>query len=313
MPIKLNIKQRRVVFALLCFIVLSHLKSQVIYNLVNNHSFEDTVKCPFNGAQVNFSKYWFDPIAIGSPDYFNSCANSSSSTSIISVPQNMTGYQLPRTGNAYCGFVTYANVFSNGREYIKNRLKHSLANSKTYCITFYVNRADSSTFASANIGAYFSNDSMMGSAPPYLINVPPDIEETVIINDTVNWIQVQGTYLANGNYNFITIGNFRDDINTLFFQTKPPSSNPFNYFANLSYYLIDDVSVIEINSANAATKDTLFSRCVSDSVILGTDSTEFATYSWQSTAAGLAALSCINCPNPIAKPQVNTKYYLTKV
>ena len=50
-----------------------------------------------------------------------------------------------------------------------------------------------------------------------------------------------------------------------------------------------------------------------DSVILGTDSTEFATYTWTSTVAGMAALSCTNCPNPIAKPAVTTKYYLTKV
>jgi gliding motility-associated-like protein len=46
--------------------------------------------------------------------------------------------------------------------------------------------------------------------------------------------------------------------------------------------------------------------------MLGTDSTEFATYTWNSTTAGLAALSCTNCPNPIAKPLVTTKYYLTK-
>lgn len=311
--IKSRILKSILLFVYMLFGLISF--SQTIPNLVNNYSFEDTIKCPISAGQVNFSKYWFDPTG-GSSDYFNSCAYSHTlslpNATIVAVPQNMGGYQFPRTGNAYCGFATYANGFSNGREYIKNRLKYSLTNSKTYCVTFYVNRVDSCTFASANIGAYFSNDSMMGPAPPYLINVTPDIEETTIINDTVNWVQVQGTYLSNGNYNFITIGNFRDDANTAFSQTKPISSNPINYFKHLSYYHIDDVSVVEINPATAAIKDSLISRCFMDSVILGTDSTEFATYTWQSTAAGLAALSCTNCPNPSAKPLVTTKYYLTK-
>lgn len=300
---------------LFCFFILTAFfgNTQVIQNLVNNYSFEDTIKCPWNAGQVNFSKYWFDP-NFASSDYFNVCANShtlSNPTSTrVCVPQNAVGYQFPKTENAYCGLVTYANSLSNGREYIKNRLRLPLTNSKTYCITFYISRSDSCTFASANIGAYFSNDSMMGTSPPYLINVTPDIEETTIINDTVNWVQVQGTYTANGSYSFMTIGNFRNDGNTVFSQTKPLSSNLINL--NLAYYYIDDVSVIEINSANAAIKDTLTNYCFLDSVQLGTDSTEFATYQWQSTPAGLAALSCTNCPNPIAKPTVTTKYYLTK-
>jgi gliding motility-associated-like protein len=79
-----------------------------------------------------------------------------------------------------------------------------------------------------------------------------------------------------------------------------------------AYYYLDDISVIEINSANAYLKDSLINPCFMDSVQLGTDSTEFATYTWSSTTAGVAALSCTNCPNPKAKPTVTTKYYLTK-
>lgn len=319
MPSKLNIKltQRRAVFALLCVILTLQVESQAVLNLVNNWSFEDTLRCPNNAGQVYYSKHWFNPVLAGNPDYFNSCANSntliSSSSTRIAVPQNDAGFQFPRTGNSFSGFATYVKSISSYREYIKNKLKTNTINTKSYCVTFYVSRSDSSTFASANIGAYFSNDSIISTSisPPYILNISPNIEELIILKDTLNWIKIENIYVANGNEYFLTIGNFRNDGGTAFIQTKPLTMSPIQL--NYSYYYIDDVSVVEINSANAATKDTLFSRCVSDSVILGTDSTEFATYTWQSTAAGLAALSCTNCPNPIAKPLTTTKYYLSKV
>jgi gliding motility-associated-like protein len=289
--------------------------AQSILNIVNNYSFEDTISCPTNAGQINKSRFWFNPMQPGSPDYYNTCANSNTltipSATRISIPVNEAGYQFPRTGNSYSGLATYVSNLSNFREYVKNRLKKTMKASTKYCVTFYVSRSDSSVFAT-NLGAYFSNDSIINStpSPPYLINVSPNIEYSSAISDTLNWFEIQATYLANSGENFLTIGNFRDDASTPFIQTKVLNASP----SRLDYagYYIDDVSVIEINSANAAIKDTLTNICFMDSIILGTDSTEFATYQWQSTAAGLAALSCTNCPNPIAKPSVTTKYYLTK-
>ncbi len=317
----LNKKIQNRMLKRLLFCVLTNLyfnsTGQVILNLVSNYSFEDTIKCPNNSGQVNNSKYWFNPVGPGSPDYYNSCANSNTiavpNGTNVMVPQNISGFQFPKTGNSYCGFATYVKNRVDFREYIKSGLKNTLINSKSYCVTFYVSRSDSSAFASANIGAYFSNDSIInpGPFPPLLINLSPHVEETTIINDSTNWVQIQKTHIANANENFITIGNFRTDGATSFSQTKPLTTSPIN--GNYAYYYIDDVSVIEINPASAAIKDSLISRCFMDSVMLGTDSTEFATYTWSSTPAGLAALSCANCPNPIAKPLITTKYYLTKV
>ncbi len=299
------------------FILFSFLSSsQSILNLINNYSFEDTVNCPFNAGQINYVKHWFNPVAIGSPDYFNSCVNSKTisipTASRVGVPFNDVGTQSPRYGNSYAGIGTYVSNYPDTREYIKTKLKSNLKNNTIYCLTFFVSRSDSSIFATANIGAYFSNDSIISSTPfpPSLITASPILEVTSVLNDTINWIPITNTISSTGNERFLTIGNFRNDATTTFTQTKPLYPHPVRQ--SYAYYYIDDVSVIEINSANAGTNDTLYSRCVSDSVKLGTDSTEFATYVWQSTIAGLAALSCTNCPNPIAKPLVNTKYYLTK-
>jgi gliding motility-associated-like protein len=315
-PNKHNLLSQKGAYALFCVFISALSHSQVIPNLVNNYSFEDTIKCPTNMGQLYNCKHWFNPVVIGTPDYYNSCSNSytiaSPSTTRVVVPSNNLGYQFPRTGNSYVGIGTYVSNYPQTREYIKTKLKASLKSNSIYCLTFYVSRSDSSIFANANIGAYFSNDSMISSNPwpPYLITANPILEETSILYDTANWIPITGTVSTTGNENFLTIGNFRNDAATSYQQTKPLYPHPVRQ--NYSYYYIDDVSVIEINSANAAIKDTLTNVCFMDSIILGTDSTEFATYQWQSTAAGLAALSCTNCPNPIAKPFVTTKYYLTK-
>jgi gliding motility-associated-like protein len=298
-------------YALFCFFVSVCSFSQSIQNLINNPSAEQYTSCPTGGGQINKAIYWFLPTPFGSSDFFNTCATNT----YITIPTNIFGTQTPRTGNSYLGLVAFGGVNTTGniaKEYIGNSLKTTLKPNKTYCLNYHVSLAEASRYASANIGVYFSKDSVVyhTSSSPFPIVSPISFENSFVIADTLNWTKIEGTYLAIGNENFITIGNFHSEATTTTIQVKPLDPIPGN---NAAYYYIDDVSVIEINPANAAIKDTLVSRCVSDSVILGTDSTEFASYTWSSTAAGLAALSCTNCPNPIAKPLITTKYYLTKV
>jgi len=264
-------------------------------------------------TQIDKADFWFSATKQGSPDYFNSC----NSFTALTVPLNGAGYQFPRTGNAYGGFTTYSSSgfapYFEFREYIENGLKQTLKPNAKYCISYWVNLAGISNYASANIGAVLSKDSIryysLPNAPSYVLSYIPSIENITIISDSINWTKIEGTYLATGIERFITLGNFRHDplTSTLSVATNTPS------YRDIAYYFIDDVSVTEIVNANAAIKDTMISRCVSDSVVLGTDNTWDARYTWSSTAAGLSALSCTNCPNPIAKPTITTKYYLTKV
>jgi gliding motility-associated-like protein len=313
-----NKQNRRLKKLLFCLFIYSvfFITAQPLTNNVNNPSFEDTINCPFGPGQVEFARGWFRPTQGGSSDYFNSCANSYTSTTpsatIITVPSNRFGTQIPRSGNGYQGFALYSNRNPlDYRENIKNRLRSSVLGGKKYCVTFYVSFAENSRFSISNIAFYFSNDSIINATlfPPTLIPVMPDYENTLMISDTLNWTEIQSVFTATNAFGFLTIGNFRNDNNTNFNQVKPLINIAYNDYA---YYFVDDVSVVEINPATASIKDSLISRCFMDSVLLGTDSTEFATYQWQSTPAGLAALSCTNCPNPIAKPLVTTKYYLTK-
>jgi hypothetical protein len=72
-----------------------------------------------------------------------------------------------------------------------------------------------------------------------------------------------------------------------------------------SYYYLDDVSVEEVLHANAG-RDTLIANI--DSVQLGVNPTENATYLWQ-PANGV---SNVNVANPMASPDTTTTYVVTK-
>ena len=79
--------------------------------------------------------------------------------------------------------------------------------------------------------------------------ISPQILEEDIINDTLNWIKVQGSFIANGTERYITIGNFFDTAHTAHVFLPDTSVGYFGV------YLIDDVSVIPSNAVADAGPD----------------------------------------------------------
>lgn len=211
---------------------LSTLNYRAQTNLVPNPSFEDTLQCPFNPAQIAFSPPWYDPTN-GSSDYFNNCNGSN-----YGVPNNIVGFQLARTGKAYAGLYTYIPGF-NYREYIQVQLLSKLSANTSYCVDFYISLADTFNIGANNIGAYFSDTAISGIFGQVL-NVVPQINNDISINslnDKVGWIKISGSFMANGNESFVTIGSFVDDIST---DTIHIAGGSYPQ----AYYYIDDVSVI---------------------------------------------------------------------
>lgn len=158
------------------------------------------------------------------------------------------------------------------------------------------------------IGMYFSSNSFQCNAAPSptlplipYLNVPAQVENPAgnIISDTLNWIEISGTFVASGNEQYLTIGNFHNDAGTTIVTVNPSASHTTNYF------LIDDVSIEEVHSAQCM-HDTVL--CSPDSVLLGNNVSEAAVYNW-SPATGL---SCTSCPNPKAFVNQTVTYTLTK-
>lgn len=268
-------------------------------NLVPNPSFEDTIVCPNGVAKLNSAKGWVNPTG-GSPDYFNSCTMIG-----VGTPNNYFGYEVPRTGNAYAGFGSFAilpGVSDSAREYIQAPLFDTLIKGEVYCVEFYVSLADSlSEYAVNNIGAYFSVNAVAGS------NYDPLPFLAQIVNTSANpltnmngWTKVSGQFTAQGGEQYITIGNFNANSKSDTVFIRLPSST---FSAKTSYYYIDDVSVIHLDG------DANFNKgiCNNLGVTLGRPAKSGLTYAWH-PAVGL---SDTTIAQPLATPTVTTTYYLT--
>jgi len=209
-------------------------------NLVPNPSFEDTIPCSqWPSTPPGPITYWFAPIFISTPDWFAAGTICSDQT-----PSNILGFQFPRTGIAYAGFAANGNYqpppFST-REYISCQLTQPLQQNKSYCVGFYISRAEKMKYSLDGMGAYFSTDTPTCAGNFCLLQYTPQISNATgnILSDSINWVLISGSFIASGGEKFITIGNFVPDslnsIDSISIWTYPHS-----------YYYIDDVYVIEL-------------------------------------------------------------------
>lgn len=210
-------------------------------NLVSNPSFEIKSACPVNAADLSSLASWYPMQAHnGTPDYFNSCGSS-----FVGVPSNTFGNQSAFDGNAYIGISTYNYGSSSYREYIQNYLTSPMVAGQSYTVSFYVSCADNSRYSSNNIGAVFTQDFLYGNWNYDSLNIIPNINYSTPITDISGWTLISGTYIATGNEQFLTIGNFYDDNSTQIVNINPTGSS------GAAYYYIDQVSVTQSPLGNS--------------------------------------------------------------
>ncbi len=221
--------KRHILFLFLLFQFIT--KAQL--NLVPNPSFEFITNCNYGAAispggpiWAGYAPPWDDP-TLASPDLFNVCVT----VPMYCIPSNSQGFQIPHTGNGYAGGVLYGN----SRDYIQVPLDSTLVAQGYYCVSFYVSLGGlGCKVANNNIGMYFS-DTHIYSATMGVLNYTPQINDTNIVSDSVNWTEISGVYHAQGGEHYIVIGNFYPDslTDTILIGTHLQS-----------YYYIDDVSVM---------------------------------------------------------------------
>lgn len=127
------------------------------------------------------------------------------------------------------------------KEYIYQSLFQPLQAGKIYCLSFFVSKADKVPYAIKSIGAFFSN-SIPAITNGYQINATPQVVNTGgFISDTVQWVQIQGCFTANGGEQYVTIGNFTPNGMT---DTLNVGTNDLIINGETeSYYYIDDVQL----------------------------------------------------------------------
>lgn len=208
-------------------------------NFVDNWSFEDTVMCPWGLTQIQNSQGWV--VNRGTPDYFNECnQGSGTGPQNVNVPQNVIDYQFAKSGVAYSGLLTYSTFVPNVREMMGTILNQPLQIGQMYFVSFYVSRAlnHSANYradvANNKIGVQFTTYSQEPPNVPNLNNISQVYTDS-IITDTLNWVQIKGSFVADSNYQYISIGNFFDGASTQFIQ--------YDSLYTVAYYYIDDVCV----------------------------------------------------------------------
>ena len=292
-------------------LLITVLKAQ---NLVPNPSFEILTSCPTIQGQLNKAVPWFSPtynnINYPMSDVFNTCALPPQLGDDCGIPLNNWGYQYTRTGNSYAGEVVFDSYGDETREYISVKLDSALIGGETYCINYYVSLSDydtieqpngGSTYAIDCMGVYIS-DTAIHLNTYYAIPVIPQIVNPTgnFLADTINWMPVSGTYLAQGGEQYITIGNFNNNANTNYIQIS-------NSRSHCTYYYIDDVSVYDCSApAYVAEAGNNVTICKGDSVQIGTAPRAQYIYNWLPAAA----LNNDSIANPWVKPAVTTTYYL---
>ena len=235
-------------------------------NLVLNHSFEEIDSC-LDLDNRGYRAIDWDSLRNGgggSSDLFNECCLFGYACG-VPLNWNNKGFQYPKTGSGYAGIITTTD-FTNGsqlREYIQGKLSMQLNAGNSYCIRFYVSLSNRSKYSCASIGAYIDNGQIqsLNSVAPNPYVTPQVLNNSGAINDTLNWVLIEGNFIATGTEEYITIGNFYPDSLSGAILLYPSA------VFSASYYYIDDVSVIDISTPAFAGNDTIITA--GDSIYLG--------------------------------------------
>jgi hypothetical protein len=290
------------------------LKGQI--NLVPNPSFEDTIgDCQSQMVVTVLTssvKKWFT-IHSSSPDYYNTCANSIIYPNICTVPYSTRSYQHPHFGDAYLGIGTYFINNSNdstniGTEYVCVKLNQPLKANACYYSEMYANLANISLVTINQMSMLFTQNTFTTSIGSFTNTIQPQVQwdTTQCFTDTINWVKISGTFVAQGGEQYLTIGNFKDgahlkkqSVNSVF---TPAFGTIISRF--FAYYLIDDVALYELPTPQL--QSNAITICPNaDTLVLGDTARIQTRYQWFANGTAIDTTSFIK-----VKPTQTTTYVL---
>ncbi len=221
-------------------------------NLIPNPSLEekDTLA---TSPLACVPKYWYSPNSLGSPDYVDS--------SFVGI-NSFTQYPLSWTtaNNVFnrWGNYNYTNIMNDGNraahdgtaymgifvdvgiEYIATELLDTLQAGKTYAFEYHALLSNWSYFGFDRVGAAFTQDRLKNFNPndPFqfvLGTYDAGGQSGQCLIDTLNWVAVRDTFIAEGGEKYMTIGT-PDTSNLTICRFFPTGGG--------AYYFVDDFSLI---------------------------------------------------------------------
>jgi gliding motility-associated-like protein len=230
-------------YILLFFLCPLHIHGQ--QNLILNGDFEEYWECPDDATQIERCKYVYNPCASvpSTSDYFNACYVPGSSGTPVGIPFTNQGYQFTKSGNGMAGFLCLDATNYQYREYIQLSLSEPTKCGKKYIFEGYFNLSNFYKYSIKNIGFLFSESKINSNDYLYENYTPQYTDSLTLISDTLDWVKLSFEYVADAQYNFLTVGLFlRDSINS--YVEVNPNGLAQDYS---SYFFVDDFSMREID------------------------------------------------------------------
>lgn len=239
-------KEKNIILILL--VLVTSLQSQI--NLITNPSFETFTSCPTFGAQWQVCSNWnnvnMNPNVgpWGTPDYFTACG-----TGGTMPPNTFAGTCTPHTGGSMMALVLYNTPYPLFREYIAQQLSCPMTVGNTYTVSFWITNGTGviSPWTIKNIGINFSSGPLTQTGWNVILLTPQFETPTNVATNT--WQQFTFTVTPTSTWNYITIGNFRNNS----------ANNPIQAFPNLggapsnyANYFFDDISILAPNTSSSA-------------------------------------------------------------
>ncbi len=278
-----NFPRGLLLFALVLTMVLAQTHTSLGQNLIKNPSFEqDSSICEMEWPGYYVYPQWCVPRNFNVFS-LHTCRNESQG-GYNSIPKNNFGYQWPKHGEAYIAmdfFTYYYRQFDNPstrnmyRNFLQGSLKKTLKPGRKYQLTFFVsvrgndvsgreNGDLSSPGGVSNLDVWLTDQNFCGDFNLHLKLVDeygrskkpnaPQIRNSRdrILADTGRWMQVKGTFRADGGESRFLVGVFADSGDIRYEQVYPERTE--NLFT-VSYYL-DDFSLTPLPSLDIPS-DTL--------------------------------------------------------
>ncbi|MFZ1615741.1 MAG: OmpA family protein [Flavobacteriales bacterium] len=213
-------------------------------NLVENGSFEDLTGKLRRLGGIDAAKGWESPTDSKVDLFSETVASESPAT----APKGAKGFQSALSGLNYAGVRWYSYGDKEPRSYLQVKLKKMLKKGQKYCVAYYVSLGDLSKYSSDHMGAYLSRIAVHKKDMASLTYEPqvPSLM-TTLYGDVNGWTGVCGVFTANGDEQYLIIGNFAptEKVTTGKVMRQRGETRPQLPEA---YYFIDDVSVLPVQN-----------------------------------------------------------------
>lgn len=203
-----------------------------------------------------------------------------------SAPENVNGYQYPRTGEAYAGFTVFPSIFSQppeAREYLEVELLEPMVTDTFYSVKMYVSLANDYKAACDCVSVWFTETVVDAGIECPPVAVSPFVEgfpqlvtpEGHYLADTAGWMELCWIYKATGGEKFMTIGSFEERDEMGIIAVNGGNGN------GPGYYYFDDISVEKVpwHEVNLGLPDEQM-YCLTDLPSSLTAQGDYTTYLW---------------------------------